>query len=101
MQPTRAMSGHTGDIRDGFWDRYVATMRAQGVKSTAVRWSVLRAEPYLRTVSHTPLAEHTPQDVTDYLEKLGRVNTLTDWHSRQTVEARPRSSIARDTGAPR
>jgi integron integrase len=33
------------------------------------------------------LAEHTPQDVTDYLEKLGRIGRLTDWQYGQTVDA--------------
>src|SRR5262249_23110926 len=29
----------------------------------------------------------TPQDVTDYLEKLGRIGSIADWQYRQTVDA--------------
>jgi len=48
---------------------------------------VIRAEQYIRTVSHQRLADHTPQDVTNDLEKLGRGGRMTDWQYRQTVEA--------------
>ena len=51
MQPTNATSGHMDDTSKGLWDRYVANIRAQGVKPTAVRWYVIRAEQYLRTVA--------------------------------------------------
>ena len=65
-----------GVIHVSFWDRYVAGLRAKQVKPTAVRWYVIRAEHYLQAMSHKRLAAHTPQDVTDYLEKLGRIGTL-------------------------
>src|SRR5262249_16645405 len=32
--------------------------------------------------------EHTPQDVTDYLEKLGRIGRMAEWQYGQTVDAR-------------
>jgi hypothetical protein len=51
-----------------------------------VRWDVLRAEQYLRTVAPKPLAEPTPQDVPAYWEPLGRESHMTDWQSRQTVQ---------------
>ena len=87
MQPIEASAGRTPETNRTFWDRYVAHMQAQGVKPTVVRWYVIRAEQYIRTVSQQRLADHTPQDVTVYLEKLGRSRSLTDWHYRQTVEA--------------
>ena len=65
----------------------MARIQAQGVKPTIVRWYVIRAEHYLRALSHQRLADHTPQDVTDYLEKLGRTGRMTDWQYRQTVDA--------------
>ncbi len=65
----------------------MAHIQAQGVKPTAVRWYVIRAEQYIHTVSPQRLADHTPQEVTDYLEKLGRTGRMTDWQYRQTVEA--------------
>jgi len=87
MQPTDATPRYTGGTSDGFWDRYVANIRAKGVQSTAARWYVIRAEHYLQAFVHTRLADHTPQDVTDYLEKLGRIGSMADWQYRQTVDA--------------
>ncbi len=65
----------------------MAHIRAKGVPSTAVRWYVIRAEHYLQAFVHKRLADHTPQDVTDYLEKLGRLGSIADWQYRQTVDA--------------
>ena len=87
MQPIDGISGRKADTHSDFWDRYVAHMQAQGTKPTVVRWYVIRAEQYLRTMSHQRLADHTPQDVTTYLEVLGRRQSMTDWQYRQTVEA--------------
>ena len=87
MQPTDATPRSMGGTSDGFWDRYVANIRAKGVQSTAARWYVIRAEHYLQAFVHTRLADHTPQDVTDYLEKLGRIGSMADWQYRQTVDA--------------
>jgi hypothetical protein len=87
MQPSNAISDRKDEVKSGFWERYVAHMQAQGVKPTVIRWYVIRAEHYIRTVSHQRLAEHTPQDVIDYLEHLGRTGRLTEWQYRQTVEA--------------
>jgi len=65
----------------------VAHIRAKGVPSIAARWYVIRAEHYLQAFVHKRLADHTPQDVTDYLEKLGRLDSIADWQYRQTVDA--------------
>jgi hypothetical protein len=70
MQSTDATRGHGSDLSDHFWDRYVESLQAKRVKPTAVRWYVIRAEQYLQAVARQRLAEHTPQDVADYLEKL-------------------------------
>ena len=87
MQSTHATPGQSRNPRDGFWDRYAASLRAQEVTPTAVRWYVIRAEHSLQAVSHKPLTEHTPQDVTDYLEKLGRIGRMAEWQYCQTVDA--------------
>ena len=57
------------------------------MKPTAVRWLVIRAEQYLQAVSHKQLTEYTLQDVTDYLEKLGRIGKMAAWQYSQTVDA--------------
>jgi hypothetical protein len=59
----------------------------QEVKPTALRWYGIRAEQYLQAVSHQRLTEHTPQDVTDYPEKLGRSSSMAEWQYCQTVDA--------------
>ena len=64
-------------LGDDFWGHYVASLRAKQVKPTAIRWHVVRAEHYLQAISRKRLAEHIPQDVADYLEKLGRRGRLT------------------------
>src|SRR4029450_11828612 len=50
-------------------------------------WDVIRAAHSLHPVTHPPLADHTPQEVTAYLEKRGRPDRLTDWQYRQIVAA--------------
>src|SRR5919109_1396106 len=87
MQSTKATPDQSSNPSDGFWDRYAAGLRAKKVKPTAVRWYVIRAEHYLQAISPKRLAEHTPQDVTNYLEKLGRIGRMTDWQYGQTVDA--------------
>ncbi len=87
MQPTDATPGPERYSSDSFWDRYVVSLQAKQVKPAAVRWHVIRAEHYLQAMSSKQLVEHTPQDVTDYLEKLGRIGRMTDWQYGQTVDA--------------
>ena len=57
MQPTYATPRYTGGTSDGFWDRYIANIRAKGVQSTAARWHVIRAEEYLQAFLHKRLAD--------------------------------------------
>src|SRR5262245_59196737 len=87
MQPGKTIAGHKADAKDGFWTRYVTHMQAQGVKPPVVRWYVIRAEHYIRSVAQQRLEDHTPQDVTTYLEKRGRRGGMTDWQYRPAVEA--------------
>jgi len=52
MHSTKAMPGQSSHLSEGFWDRYAASLRAQEVQPTAVRWSVIRAEHSLQAVAH-------------------------------------------------
>ena len=87
MQSTKATPDQLSNPSDGFWDRYAAHLQAKEVKPTAVRWYVIRAEQYLQAMAHKRLTEHTHQDVTDYLEKLGRIGRMAAWQYCQTVDA--------------
>jgi len=74
-----------------FWDRYIELLSEQGVKESARRWYVLRAEHYIQSFPDKKLATHTAEDITGYLEKMGRSGELVDWQFRQLVDAIKRS----------
>ncbi len=78
MRTTDAIPDPWRHPSDGFWNRYVANLRVKQVKPTAMRWLVIRAEHSLQAMSPTRLAAHTPEDVTESLEKLGRIGSMTD-----------------------
>ena len=75
------------DPIERFWDRYIKLLVKQGVKESAQRWYVLRAEHYIKTFPDKKLAQHTAADITGYLEKMGRSGHLIDWQFRQAVVA--------------
>jgi len=87
MHATKAIPGQSSNLRDGFWDRYAASLRAKEVQPTAVRWSIIRVTHSLQAVAQKRLTEPTPQDVTDSLEKLGSIGSMAAWQYGQTVDA--------------
>ena len=70
-----------------FWDRFVDRARGNGVKGAALRWHVLRAEAYLKAFPDKRLSEHSAEDVTGYLEGVGRKEGIADWQFVQIVDA--------------
>ena len=72
---------------DRFWDQFVERAKKSGVKEAAMRWHILRAEQYLKAFSDKRLAEHSTEDVTGYLETVGRIDRITDWQFVQVVDA--------------
>jgi integron integrase len=48
---------------------------------------VIRAEQYLKAYPATPLSRHRPEEVSAYLEEIGRKGGLKDWQFRQVVDA--------------
>ena len=84
------MDKHPSTSRDPierFWDRYIELLIKQGVKESAHRWYVMRAEHYIQAFPDKKLAQHTAEDITAYLEKMGRSGDLQDWQYRQLVDA--------------
>ena len=63
---------YTGRTSDDFGPLCAHIFQAKGVPPTAVRWDAIRAEHYLQAFVHKRLADHSPEDVTTYLEKLGK-----------------------------
>jgi hypothetical protein len=78
---------YPNDAIGRFWDRYIERLQQHGVKENALRWYVIRSEQYLRAYPDKKLADHTPQDVTTYLEALDRHERITDWQFGQVVDA--------------
>lgn len=70
-----------------FWDRFIARLLKQGVKATAARWYVIRAEHYLKAFPDKRLADHTAEDVAGYLQSLGRQGTIAEWQFVQVIDA--------------
>lgn len=70
-----------------FWDRYLKLLHDQGVKPPADRWHVVRAEGFIRAFPGQKLAELTADDVSAYLQTVGRAGALSDWQFRQVVVA--------------
>ncbi|WPL16844.1 Tyrosine recombinase XerC [Thiorhodovibrio winogradskyi] len=75
------------NAEDRFWERFIDLARTNGIKETAIRWHVHRAERYLKAFPGKRLAQHTVDDVTGYLEEAGRLGRLKDWKFVQTVDA--------------
>jgi integron integrase len=73
--------------KERFWERFIERARKTGVKETAIRWHVRRAEAYLNAFPEKRLSQHTREDVTGYLERTGRLDSIEDWQFVQTVDA--------------
>jgi len=59
----------------------------KSVKSPTLCWYVHHAETYLKAFPDKRLAHHSFQDVTGYLEQLGRLDRIADWQFAQIVDA--------------
>ena len=70
-----------------FWDKYIKYILGQGVKQSVARWYVFRVEQYIKAFPNKRLSEHRPEDVSNYLEKQGRIGRMKDWQFRQMVDA--------------
>ena len=51
------------------------------------QWYIIRAKQYIEAFPDKRLATHTADEVTGYLENVGRVGGLKDWQFRQIVDA--------------
>lgn len=78
QHPPKHASGHGS---------FVERARSNGVKESALRWYVHRAEDYMKAFPDMRLYEHTRADVTGYLEQAGRRAGIADWQFVQIVDA--------------
>ncbi len=83
------------DPNFAIWSRFQKALENQRIPQPYWRWYVLRAEQYLKASSNKPLDQHTADEVTTYLRKIGRTSRLKDWQYRQVVEALERIGVKR------
>jgi integron integrase len=84
--------------QDEIVQRYVSYLTSQGLKEENLRWYVIRAEDYLRSVQGRPVAGHSVAEVQNYLEDVGRKIGSQDWQYQQIVDAIQKLLLA--AGAP-
>ncbi len=70
-----------------FWDKFICKTKSYGIKPQAVRWYVRHAERYIKAHEHVRLAEHTAQQVEDYLDAMSRQPQLHDWQYQQIIKS--------------
>jgi len=70
-----------------FWDKYISKTVAYNVPEGARRWYVRHVEVFIKEYADTRLAGITANDVTQYLEMIGRKTDVVDWRFRQLVDA--------------
>jgi len=70
-----------------FWDKYISKTMAYGVKKTSVRWYVRDVEAYIKAHKNIRLAQHTADNVEQYLKVKGRKKGLEGWQFEQMVVA--------------
>lgn len=70
-----------------FWDKYLENTNRYHVPPKVARWYVKHVERYIKAHAGHRLAQHTAQDLTDYLDELGRTARLSDWQFRQAIQA--------------
>ena len=72
-------SSRQRDAIKRFWDNYLEYVLNHGVNPRVARWCTIWVAPYLKAFSNQRLAEHKPEDVVGYLEKIGRLDRIEAW----------------------
>jgi len=70
-----------------FWQRYLQVLDKYRVPETARPYYRQRVQAYIDRHAGRRLTTHGPDEVTSWLEDLGRNRRLTDWQFRQAVDA--------------
>ncbi|MFK5947603.1 MAG: hypothetical protein QM500_02390 [Methylococcales bacterium] len=70
-----------------FWDKYIEKSKTYHIKNTSVRWYVMRIEEYIEANKGVRLTRHNADDISHYLQEIGRKGYLKDWQYRQVVLA--------------
>ena len=70
-----------------FWDNYISKTNTCNVPNHAKRWYVKHVEAFIKAHPGHRLADTGPDDVTKYLEEIGRKPEFPDWRLRQVTAA--------------
>ena len=70
-----------------FWDNYISKTNTCNVADHAQRWYVKHVEAYINAHPGCRLADTEPDNVTHYLEEIGRKPEFPDWRLRQVADA--------------
>lgn len=70
-----------------FWDKYIQKTIAYNLKPGVARWYVRHAEAYIKAHKGIKLAEHSVENVEQYLKVKGRNKRLEDWQFKQIIGA--------------
>ncbi|MBN4073551.1 phage integrase N-terminal SAM-like domain-containing protein [Mariprofundus ferrooxydans] len=70
-----------------FWNKYITIIHAKGINEPFDRWFVIRARHYIEAFPDKRLALHTSDDLSGYLNMLGRNGSWQGWQFRQAVDA--------------
>lgn len=71
-----------------FWDNFILKTITCNIPESARRWYVKHVEAYIKAHPERRLTETVPDDVTRYLEELGRKPEFPDWRFDQKCQRR-------------
>lgn len=69
------------------WDRFLSILSKKFKTSARVRWTVIRAENYLRSDREKPFSARDAGHVSAYLARVVERGKVSDWQFRQIIEA--------------
>ena len=69
-----------------FWDNFINKTALYGINPGVARWYVRHAEMYIKS-NGKRLAEHSREDVDNYLSEKSRHAFIKDWQFQQIVTA--------------
>ncbi len=70
-----------------FWDNYITKTITCNIPAHARRWYVKHIEAYIKAHPDRRLADAGPEDISRYLQEIGRKPEFSDWRFRQVTDA--------------
>ena len=70
-----------------FWRKYHSILKTHGIPPQSRPWFRQHIEQYFASFEGKPLRDHSANDLTTYLEAIGRRPSLSDWQMAQKATA--------------